>query len=119
MLTFTEWSKIPGITLKKIWLFLKGISYLQMTLVLIWRKQTLIWLNLQRDEPGNGFFNIKDNFAESLQLQMSVLQQIMRTFKAGLSSFYDGCEKYREKGPNLSDPSQNVETTFNSKLKFT
>ena len=66
----------------------------------------------------NGFFNIKDNFAENLQLQMSVLHQIMCTFKAGLSSLYDGWEKYREKVPNVSNPNQNVLITCNSKLKF-
>ena len=35
----------------------------------------LIWFNLQRDRTGNGLSNIKDTFAESLQLQMSVLHQ--------------------------------------------
>ena len=40
-------------------------------------KQTLIWFNLQRDETGNGFSNIKETFAESLQLKMSVLHQRM------------------------------------------
>ena len=30
-------------------------------------KQTLIWLNLQRDITGNGLSNTKDTFAESLQ----------------------------------------------------
>ena len=39
--------------------------------MLIWIKQTLIWFNLQRD--GDELSNIKDTFAESLQLQMSVL----------------------------------------------
>ena len=49
-------------------------------------KQTLIWFNLQRDGTGNGLFNINDTFAESLQLQISVLHQSMWIFKAGLSS---------------------------------
>ena len=40
--------------------------------VLIWMKETLIWFNLQRDRTRNGLFNIKETFAESLQLQMSV-----------------------------------------------
>ena len=34
--------------------------------------------------------NTKDTFAESLQLQISVLHQIMCILKAGLSSSYDG-----------------------------
>ena len=40
-------------------------------------------------------------------------------FKAGLSSSYDGWAKCKEKVPDVSDPSQNVETTSHSKLKFT
>ena len=79
----------------------------------------LTWFNLQRDRTGNGLFSIKDTFAESLHLQMSVLQQSMYIFKAGLSNLYDGWAKYKEKVPDVSDPNQNVETTCNSKLKFT
>ena len=41
--------------------------------VLIWMKQSLIWLNLQRDGTRNGLSNIKETFEENLQLQMSVL----------------------------------------------
>ena len=51
-------------------------------------KKALIWFKLQRDETGNGLPNMKDIFAESLQLQMSVLHQSMCIFKAGLSSSY-------------------------------
>ena len=40
-------------------------------------KQTLTWFNLQRDETGNGLYNIKDTFVERLQLLMSVLHQSM------------------------------------------
>ena len=36
----------------------------------------------------NGLPNIKDNFAESLQLQMSVLHQSMYIFKVGLSQVH-------------------------------
>ena len=82
----------------------------------------LIWINLERDGTGNGQSNIKDTFAESLQLQMSVLCQSMciyPVFKAGLSRSYDGWAKYKEKVPDVSDSNQNVETTYNSKLKFT
>ena len=83
-------------------------------------KETLIWFNLQRDGARNGLPNIKDTFAESFQLQMSVLDQSMCIFKAGLSSPYDCWAKYREKVPtDVSDPNQDFETTCNSKLKFT
>ena len=85
--------------------------------MLIWIKQTLIWFNLQRDGTGNGLSNIKDTFAESLQLRMSVLYQSVCIFKPGLSSSYDGWAKYKEKVP-VSEPNQNVETTCNSKLKL-
>ena len=34
------------------------------------------------------------------------------------SSSYDSWAKYKEKVPDVSDPNQNVETTYNSKLKF-
>ena len=71
MLKFTERPKTPGITSKKTWLFL------QVTFVLIWIKQTLIWFNSQRDGTGNGLSNTRDTFAESLQLQISVLHQSM------------------------------------------
>ena len=81
-------------------------------------KKALIWFNLQRDVTGNGFSNVKDIFAENFQLQMSVLHQSMRIFKAGPSSSYDGWAKYKEKVPDVSDPNQNVEKTCNSKLKF-
>ena len=101
MLKFTERSKTPAITLRKTWLSLKGIRYLQVIFVLIWIKQTLIWLNLQRDGTETGLPNIKGNFAENLQQQMSVLHQLMCIFKAGLSSLSDGCTKYKEKVPDV------------------
>ena len=47
-----------------------------------------IWFNLQRDGTGNGLPNIKDNFAESLQLQMLVLHQTVYIFKVGLSQVH-------------------------------
>ena len=81
--------------------------------------QTLIWFSLQRDGIRNGLPNIKDTFAESLQLQISVLHQSMCIFKLSLSSSYDGWAKSKEKLRDVSDPNQNVETTCNSKLKFT
>ena len=97
MLKFTERPKTPGITSKQTWLSLKGITCLQVIVMLIWMKQTLTWFNLQRDGIGNGLYNISDIFAESLQPQMSVLHQSMCTFNAGLSSSYDGWEKYKKK----------------------
>ena len=66
----------------KTWLSLKGISCLQVIFVLIWMKQMLIWFDLQRDGTGNGLPNIKDTFAESLQLQKSVLHQGMCIFQS-------------------------------------
>ena len=71
------------------------------------------------DGTGNGLSNIKDTFAECLQLQMLVFHQSMCIFKAGISSSYDCWAKYKEKIPYVSDPNQNVDTTCNSKLKFT
>ena len=47
-------------------------------------KQTLIWFNLQRDGTRNGFSNIMENFAESLQLQMSVRHQRMGIFQSSM-----------------------------------
>ena len=36
-----------------------------------------------------------------------------------VTSSYDSWAKYKEKVPNVLDPNQNVDTTCNSKLKFT
>ena len=52
--------------------------------VLIWMKQTLIWFNLQSDGTKNGLSNIKETFSESLQLQMSVLNQRMNIFQSSM-----------------------------------
>ena len=71
------------------------------------------------DETNGRTRNGLSTFAESLQLQMSVLHQSMCIFKALKSSSYDGWIKYKEKVPDVSDPNQNVKTTCNSKLKFT
>ena len=54
-----------------------------------------------------------------LQLQMSVLNQSMYIFKAGLLGSYDGWAKYKEEAPDVSNPNRNVETTCNSKFRFT
>ena len=78
----------------------------------------LIWFNLQRSGTQNGLSNIKDTFAESLR--MSVLHQCMCIFKARLSSqVHMTAGQNVKKVPDASDPSQNVETTWDSKLKFT
>ena len=71
-----------GNDFKNTLLSLKGVSCLQVIFVLIWMKQTLIWFNLQRDGTRNGLSNIKETFAESLQLQMSVLHQRMSIFQS-------------------------------------
>ena len=118
MLKFIERPRTSDITSRKTWLFLKRISCLQVIFVLIWMKQTPIWFNLQRDGTGNGLSNVKDIFAESLRLQMSVLHQNMCIFKTGVSRFYDGWTKYKEKVFDVSNPNQNVETTCISQLKF-
>ena len=81
-------------------------------------KQTLIWFNIQRDGMWNGLSNIKDTLAGSLQPQMLVLHQSISIFKAGLSRSYHCWVKFTEKVPDVSDPSQNVETKSNSKVKL-
>ena len=50
--------------------------------MLMWMKQMLIWFILQRDGTENGLSNIKDTFAESMQLQMPVLYQSMSIFQS-------------------------------------
>ena len=52
--------------------------------LLIWMKQTLAWFNLPRDGTRNGLSNIKETFAESLQLQMSILHQRMSIFQSSM-----------------------------------
>ena len=76
---------------KKTVLSLKGISSLSGEFVLIWMKQRLIWFNIQRDGTRNGLSNIKETFAENLQLKISSsLRQSMSIFQeAGLSNSYD------------------------------
>ena len=82
-------------------------------------KQRLVWFNLQRDGTRNGLSNIKETFAENLLLQMSVRHQSMSILKGWSLKFIDGWAKCKEKVPDVSDPNQNVETTCNSKLRFT
>ena len=73
-----------GDDLKKTVLSLKGKSSFAGDFVLISMKQRLIWFNLQRDGTRNGLSNIKKTFAESLQLQMSVLHQRMSIFQSSM-----------------------------------
>ena len=65
-----------------------------------------------RDGSGNGLSSTKHAFAESLQLQMSVLHQSICIFKALKSSLFD-CWV-----PGVSDPNQNVKTTSLHNLKI-
>ena len=81
MLKFTERPKTWGMTSKKKFLSLKEISSFAGDFVLIWMKQRLIWFNLQRNGTRNGLSNIKEIFAENLELQMSVLHQSMSIFQ--------------------------------------
>ena len=66
-------------------------------------KWTLVSFDLQGNGTGNGLPNIKDAFAESFELQLSVLYQSICIFKAGLSSLSDDWAKYKEKVPDVSD----------------
>ena len=67
---------------KKNIVFPEGNKQFAGDFVLIWMKQRLIWFNLQRDGTRNGLSNIKETFAEILQLQMSVLHQRMSIFQS-------------------------------------
>ena len=84
MLKFNERPKTQGIASKINIAFPEGNKQLAGDFVLIWMKQTLIWFNLQRDGTSNGLSNIKETFAESLQLQMSVLHQSMSIFQSSM-----------------------------------
>ena len=72
MLKLTERPKTPGMTSKKTALP-EGVSSFAGDFVLIWMKQRLIWLNLQRYGTRNGLSNIKESFTDNWQLKMSVL----------------------------------------------
>ena len=66
---------------------------------------------------GNGLSYIIYTFAESFQLKISVLYWSL-CLKAGLSSLSDGCAKYIEKEPDVSDSNQNVEIKCSSKQVY-
>ena len=74
-------------------------------------------LNSQRNGTGNRLSNIKDTFAETFQLQLSLLHQIMVS-RDDLSSLSYDWAKSKEKAPDVSDAKQNVETTYSSKFQF-
>ena len=76
--------------------------------VLIWTKQRLIWFNLQRDGTRNGLSNIKETFAENLQLKILVLCSKVRLLSQ--VHMMAGQNKCKEKEHDVSDPNQNVET---------
>ena len=78
MLKFTEWPKTPGMTSKKTLLSLKGISRFCVNL----DETKVDMVHLQSDGTRNGLSNIKETFAEILQLQMSVLHQRMSIFQS-------------------------------------
>ena len=59
---------------------MKRISSFAADFLLIWMKQRLIWFSLQRNGTRHWFSNIKENFTENLQLQMSVLHQSISIF---------------------------------------
>ena len=85
MLKFIKRSKTPGMTSKKNNIaFAAGIKLFASGFVLIWMKQTLIWFSLPRGRTRDGLSNIKETFAESLQLQMSLLHQRMSIFQSSV-----------------------------------
>ena len=83
-------------------------------------KQRLIWFNLKREGTRNGLSNIKETFTENLQLKKFSVPKYEH-FPRLVSQVHmiAGQNKCKEKVPDVSDPHQNVETTCNSKLKFT
>ena len=121
MLKFTERPKRLGMTSKKNIAFPEGNKLFAGDFVPIWMRQTLIWFNLQRDGTRNELSNIKETFAESFQLQMSVLHHHMSVFQSSMlvSLVHIGWAKCKEKVPDVSDPNQNVETRSHSNFKFT
>ena len=88
MLEFSEWPKIPGMV-SKVWLTLKGTSYVEVIFMLFWIIQRLIGFKLQKNKTGNGSSNIKGTATEIFQLQMPVLHQSKCISKAGPSSLRD------------------------------
>ena len=70
-----------GDDFKKNIAFAEGNKQFASDFVQIWMKQRLIWFKLHRDGTRNGLSNIKETFAENLQLQMSVVHKSMSIFQ--------------------------------------
>ena len=80
---FIERPKTPGITLKNV-VFSVGNQLFAGDFHAVQDEKTLICFNLHRNGTGNGLSNIKVKFAESFQLQVSVIHQSMCIFRAGI-----------------------------------
>ena len=69
--------------------------------------------------------NAEFTIYKEIELEMDCLTSICTKPKYvhlqgwSLEFICDGWAKYKEKVPNVSDPNQNVETTYDCKLKFT
>ena len=84
-------------------------------------KQKLIWLNLQRHGTINELPNIKETITEYYSQKFQFSAPKYEHFPRLVSQVHmmAGQNKCKEKVPHVSDPNLNVETTCNSKLKFT
>ena len=83
-------------------------------------KQTLMWFNLQRCATGNGVSNIKNTFAESLQLQISVLHPSICIIQSSrLVSQVHMMAGQNVKKKHLMCQIPMKMSKLNSKLKFT
>ena len=81
-----------------------------------------MWFNLQRDGTGYELSNIKDTFCRKFAATnvSSAPRKYVQGWSPGWSlkssSYDDGWAKCKKKKtPDVSDPNQNVETTWNSK----
>ena len=76
------WHKFWLITKKKRYydpkVYIDPRNILHVIFMLFWMKYTLIWFSLWRNGTENGLSNSKDTFAESFQLQISVLHYTWR-----------------------------------------
>ena len=93
MLKFSWASQNTRDDFKKTIAFPEGNKQFASDFVLIWMKQRLVWFNLQRDGARNGLPNIKETFAENLQLQMPVLHQSMSIFQGWSLKFIRWLDK--------------------------
>ena len=118
MLKFTKRPKTLGITFKKHGFF--------------WRELAICkWLSCSSGWNKRWYASIY----KEMELEMDCLTsriplpkvssykyqfctKVCVIFKAGLSSSNDGWAKFRQKVPDMWDSNQNLETIWNSKLKF-